>query len=67
MSQEIVLELSVHYKDFVEQLLNLRVPCLSIFQDFADKVHGLLFDFRRDFRPFNGDNCADNCVGSCNV
>jgi hypothetical protein len=67
MGQEVVLELSAHHKDYVEQLLNLRVPHLSILQDLVDKVHRMLFDFRRGFRPFNGDNCDENCVGSCNV
>jgi hypothetical protein len=60
MGQEVVLELPDCHKDCAEQLLNLRVPCLSVLQDLADKVHGLLFDFRRGFRPFNGDNYVDN-------
>jgi hypothetical protein len=67
MGQEVVLELFGHHKDCVEQFLNLRVPCLSILQDLADIVHGLLFDFRCCFRPFNGDNYADNYVGSYNI
>jgi hypothetical protein len=67
MSQEVVLVLPIHHKDCVEQLLNLRVSCLSILQNLADKVHELLFDFHRGVRPFNNDNGADNCVGSCNV
>jgi hypothetical protein len=44
-----VLELPDRHKDCVEQLLNLRVPCLSILQDLADEVHGLLFGIRRGF------------------
>jgi hypothetical protein len=67
MGQEVVFELPGRHKDCVEQLLNLRVPCLSVLQDLTDKVHGLLFDFRRDFRPFNDDNSADNCVSRCNI
>jgi hypothetical protein len=67
MGQEIVLELPGHHKNCVEYLLNLRVPCLSVLRDLADKVHGLLLDFRCGFMPFNDDNCADNCVGSCDV
>jgi hypothetical protein len=54
MGQEVVLELPGHHKDFIEQLLNLRVSCLSIFQDLIDKVHMLLFDFHHGFSPFNG-------------
>jgi hypothetical protein len=64
MGQEVVLELPSCNKDYIEQILNLRVPCLSILQDFADKVHKLLFDFHRGFRSFNRNNCADNCIGS---
>jgi hypothetical protein len=67
MGQEVVLELPGYHKDCIEQLLNLRVPCLSIIQDLADKVHRLLFDLRHDFRSLNGDNCADNYVGGSNV
>jgi hypothetical protein len=51
----------------MEQLLNLRVPYLSVLQDLTDKVHGLLFDFCRGFSLFNDNKCADNCVGSYNV
>jgi hypothetical protein len=67
MGQEVVLKLSCRHKDCVEQLLNMSVPCLSILQNLVDKVHGLMFDFHRGFRPFNGDNGADNRVSSCNV
>jgi hypothetical protein len=67
MGQEIVFELAGRHKDCIEQLLNLRVPCLSALQDLTDKVHNLLFNFRRGFRPFNGDDCTDNYVGSCNI
>jgi hypothetical protein len=62
-----MLELPGHHKDCVEQLLDLRVPYLSILQGLADNIHGLLLDFRRGFRSFNGDNGADNCVSGCNV
>jgi hypothetical protein len=65
--QEVVFELPGYHKDCIEQLLNLRVPCLSVLQDLADKVQMLLFDIRRGFRPFNDDNCTDNGVGSCNI
>jgi hypothetical protein len=67
MGQEVVLELSSRHKDYVEQFLNLRVPCLSILQDLANKVHRLLFDFRCGFRLFYSDNGANKCVGGCNV
>jgi hypothetical protein len=67
MGQEVVLELPGHHQDCVEQLLDLRVPHLSVLQDLADKVHGLLFNFCRGFRPFNDDDCTDNGVGSCNI
>jgi hypothetical protein len=67
MGQELVFELPGRHKDCIEQLLNLRVPCLSVLQDLADKVHMLLFDFRRGFRPFNDDDCTHNDVGSCNI
>jgi hypothetical protein len=67
MSQQVVLELLGCHKDCTEQLLNLRVHCLSILQDLTDKVHMLLFNFYRGFRLFNGDDCTDNCVGSCNI
>jgi hypothetical protein len=67
MSQDVALELCGRHKDYIEQLLNLRVPYLSVLQDLTDKVHGLLFDFCRSFRSFIGDNCADQCVSSCNV
>jgi hypothetical protein len=42
--------------------MDLRVPCLSVLQDLVKKVHGLLFDFHRGFRPFNGDNGADTVL-----
>jgi hypothetical protein len=66
-TQEVVLELPGRHKDCTEQLLNLRVPCLSVLQDLTDKVHRILFDFRCGFRAFNGDDCTDNGVGSCNI
>jgi hypothetical protein len=62
-----MLELSGHHKDCIEQLLNLRVPSLSVLQDLADKIHKLLFNFRCSFRPFNGDDCTNNGVSSCNI
>jgi hypothetical protein len=67
MGQEIVLELSGCHKDCIEQVLNLRVSCLSVIQDPTDKVHRLLFDFCRGFRSFNGDDRTDNGVGHCNI
>jgi hypothetical protein len=67
MRQEVVLELPDCHMDYIEQLLNLRVPCVSVLQDLTDKVHMLLFDFRRGFKPFNGDDCIDNGVSSCNI
>jgi hypothetical protein len=67
MGQKVVLALSGHHKDCIEQLLNLRVPCLSVLHDLTDKVYMLLFDFYRGFWPFNGDDCTDNGVGSYNI
>jgi hypothetical protein len=67
MGQEVVLEFPVCHKDCIEKLMNLWVPCSNVLQDLADKVHMLLFKFCRGFRPFNGDDCADNGVGSCNI
>jgi hypothetical protein len=67
MIQEVVLELPGCHKDCIEQLLNLRVPCLSILQDLTNKVHSLLFHFCRGFRAFNSDDCTNNNVGSCNI
>jgi hypothetical protein len=67
MGHKVVLELPECHKNRIEQLLNLWVPCLSILQDLADKVHMLLFGFRRGFRPFNGDVYIDNSVGSYNI
>jgi hypothetical protein len=67
MSKKVVLELPGCHMDCIELLLNFSVPCFSVVQDLADKVHGLLFDFRRGFRQFNSNNCADNCAGSYNV
>jgi hypothetical protein len=67
MGQEVVLELPGCHKDYVEQLLNLWVPYLSVLQDLTDKVHRLLFDFRCGFRPFNDDDRTDNGLGSYNI
>jgi hypothetical protein len=62
-----MLELPGHHKDYIEKLLDLRVPSLSILQDLTNKVHMLLLDFHCGFWPFNDDNCANNCVGDCNI
>jgi hypothetical protein len=67
MGQEVVLEVPGCHKDCIEQLLNLRVPCLSVLQDLTNKVHMLLFDFCRGFKPFNGDDCTDKYVDSYNI
>jgi hypothetical protein len=67
MGQEVVFELPGRHKDYIEQLLNLRVPYLIVLQDLVDKIHMLLFDFHRGFRPFNDDDYTDNGVGSCNI
>jgi hypothetical protein len=67
MHKEVVLEHPGHHEDYIEQLLYLRVCCLSILQDLVDKVHGLLFNFHHGFRPFNDDDCDDNGVGGCDV
>jgi hypothetical protein len=45
----------------------LRVPCLSILKDLADKVHMLFLDFRHGLLPFNSDDGADNCIGGGDV
>jgi hypothetical protein len=62
-----MLELFGRHEDCVEQLLNLRIPCLGILQDFADKVQWMLFNFHASFWPFNDDNGVNNCVGGCHV
>jgi hypothetical protein len=67
MGQEVVLELPGHHKDYIEQLLNLRVPCLCVLQNLTDKVHRLVVNFRHGFRLFDDDYCTDNSVGSCNI
>jgi hypothetical protein len=54
MGQEVVLDVPGCHKDYIEQLLNLRVPYLSVLHDLTDNVHMLLFDFHHGFRPFNG-------------
>jgi hypothetical protein len=65
--QEVVLQLPSHHENCVEQLLHLRVLCLSILEDFADKVHMFLLDLYRGFRPFNDDDCANHGVGGCHI
>jgi hypothetical protein len=62
-----MLELPGSHKDYIEQLLDLRVHCLSILLDFADKVHRLLFDFCAGFWSLNGDNCADNYIDGSQI
>jgi hypothetical protein len=36
------------------------VGTVSVFEDLTDKVHKLLFDFRRGFCLFYGDDSADD-------
>jgi hypothetical protein len=57
MRLEVVLELSSRHEDYIEKLLYLWVPCLSIFQDLANKVHWLFLDFSSSPWPFNGEQC----------
>jgi hypothetical protein len=51
----------------VKKLLYLRVSCLSILQDVADKVYQLLLCFCSDIKPLNDVDCADNCIIGGNV
>jgi hypothetical protein len=62
-----MLQLSGRHEYYVEQFLHLWIPYLSILQDFADKVHGLLLDLFYCLWPFNGDDCADHNIGSRHV
>jgi hypothetical protein len=62
-----MLQLPDRHEYYVEQFLHLWVPYLSIFQDLADKIHGLLLDFSYRLWPFNGDDYADYNLGSCHV
>jgi hypothetical protein len=62
-----MFEIPSRHEHCVELLLHLWVPCLSVFQDFADKVYWLLFHFRVNFWPFNGNDSAHNCVGGCHI
>jgi hypothetical protein len=61
MCQEAVLQLLGRHENCIEQLLHLRVLCLSILEDLANKVHRLLLDFCR------GDDCTDNNVGGRHI
>jgi hypothetical protein len=65
--QEVVLQLPGHHEDCVEQLLNLRVSCLGILKDIADKVHMLLLDFGSSPCPFNSDDGANYCINDCHI
>jgi hypothetical protein len=65
--QKVMLQLPSRHEYCVEQFLHLCIPCLSILQDLADKIHGMLLDFHYSFWPFNGDDCADHSVGSCHI
>jgi hypothetical protein len=65
--QEVILYLSGHHEYCVEQFLHLWIPCLSILQDLADKLHEMLLVFRYSFWPFNDDDCADPSVGSHHI
>jgi hypothetical protein len=67
MGQEVVLELPSRHEDCVEQLLNLRIPCLSVIQDLTDKVDVLLFDFCHGFWPFNDNDGADYYISGCST
>jgi hypothetical protein len=49
----------------MEQLLNLRAPCLSILKDLVDKVHMLLLDFVSGLWLFNGGDGANYYINGC--
>jgi hypothetical protein len=63
--QEVWLQLPGRNEDYVEQLLNLRAPCLSILKDLVDKVHMLLLDFVSGLWLFNGGDGANYYINGC--
>jgi hypothetical protein len=65
--EEVMLQLPSHHECCVEQFLHMWIPYLSILQDLANKLHGLLLDFRYSFWPFSGDDCVDHIVGSRHI
>jgi hypothetical protein len=62
-----MLRLPGRHEYYIEQLLHLWIPYLSVLQDFTDKVHRLLLDLCYHPWPFNGDDCADHDVSSCHI
>jgi hypothetical protein len=62
-----MLQLLGHHEYCVEQFLYLLIPYLSVLQDLANKVDGLLLVFRCSLWPFNDDDCADHSVGSRHI
>jgi hypothetical protein len=58
--QDGMLQLFGRHEYCVEQFLHMWIPYLSILQNFADKVHGVLFDLCYRLWPFNGNDCADH-------
>jgi hypothetical protein len=65
--QEEMFQLPDHHEYYVEQFLHLWISYLSVLQDFADKIHGLLLDLCYRLWSFNGDDCANHSVGSRHV
>jgi hypothetical protein len=65
--QEVLLQISSHHEDCVEQLLYLHVPCLSILKDLTDKIHRLLLNIHHGLWSFNCDDGADNYISGCDV
>jgi hypothetical protein len=65
--QELGLQLPGCNEDCIEQLPNLRVPCLSILKDLTDKVHRLLLDFGSGPWSFNGGDGADYYISGCHA
>jgi hypothetical protein len=56
-----------YHENCIKQLLYLRVLCLSVPEDLANKVHMLLFDLRGGFWPFYEDDSANYCIHGCHV
>jgi hypothetical protein len=57
--RQVVFQLPNHHEDYIEQLLNLRVPYLRILKDLIDKVHRFLLDYSSSPWPFNGNDGAN--------
>jgi hypothetical protein len=65
--QEVMIQLPGCHEYCVEQFLHLWIPYLSVLQEFADEIHGLLLNLRYHLWPFNGDDYAGHSIGSRHV